>query len=121
MKTFYYFLPFLKLGLQSAMLFFFANKFETELGKNYSFCDGRKKKEGIIPSGDMGFVLSDMMDETRGCVCPDMTDCVFICLSELTAVERLLSSMIPVGSTENGIIHVNPKQIMAFLISAEMN
>lgn len=40
---------------------------------------------------------------------------------QLTAMKRLLSSMIPVGSNENGIIHVNPKQIMAFLISAEMN
>lgn len=44
----------------------------------------------------LGFVLSDMMDEWRG-VYPDMTG-IPICLTELTAVKRLLSSTIPVGS-----------------------
>lgn len=68
-------------------------------------------------------MLSDMMDDTRGvCVCPDMTGYFFdLSVIQLMAVKRPLSSMIPVGSNENGIIHVNPKQIMAFLISAEMN
>lgn len=68
------------------MLFFRANKFETELGKNiHSVMEEKRNHSRGVHTG-----------WTRG-LCPDMIGS-FICLSELTAAKRLLSFMIPVGS-----------------------
>jgi hypothetical protein len=102
------------------MLFFARTSLKRSWAKIYSFCDGRRKGRKSFP-WCVHVVGYDGRD--RGVVSMSGYDRLFFDLSviQLTAVKRLLSSMIPVGSNENGIIYVNPKQIMAFLISAEMN